>query len=619
MKKILLIVGGIIIVGGAAYGSYKFLGKSESPYIWTEAFYGDIREVISETGTVKSAEEINLNFKNSGTVNEVKVKVGDMVKVGDELISLDVAELELKAREARSAKDAASAKLRSTLAGAPSEDIKVYETAVLNAKANLANTEKSNAAEITNSEKALAATEQTVRNADVSLEDAELNLENVQNDAENDFKNAYENAKVAMEGDLVVISTALGDMDSILGVDNTTANDDFDDNLGVYNPSTKTSAEAAYLEVKRLFNAAISAVGNIPASNNYGAIDFAIPLVEDALIKTSDALYKTWLMLDNSLTDSNLTVAELDTKKSTINADRSSVNTKSSALATAKQSISSTGSTNQININQAEASVNTAKATLATAEKNEATQREALALVKAKTVAALDTAKGQLRTAEDQLALKKANPKEADISYYQAEVNRAEALLDLANKQISDATLKSPIDGIISKVNFKIGETAAPTTVAIALLSLGNFQIETDISELDIAKIKQDDPVEITFEAISEEKIFLGKISSIDPAEKIKDDDIYYRAVIILDEENSDIRSGMTADIDIITNFKSGVLLVPSRAIMKDGKTKKIRILKEDDKMETVVVSVGIEGSETMEILSGIKEGDKVITFIREK
>lgn len=618
MKKFLLIVGGIIIVGGIAYGSYKFLGKSESPYIWTEAFYGDIREVVSETGTVKSAEEINLNFKNTGTVDKVKVKVGDVVKLGDELISLDVTELELRAREAKSARDAASAKLRSTLAGATIEDIKVYETAVLNAKANLANTEKSNAAEIANSEKALATTVQSISNAKVALEDAELNLENVKNAADNDLSDAYESTRVAMEGDLVVISTALGDMDSILGINNTTANDTFEDNLGVYNPSTKTSAQTAYNETKRAYNTAISAVGNLASSNNFTLIDAAIPLTKDALNKAADALYKTWVMLDNSLTSSDLTVTELDTKKSTINTDRSSVNTKLSSLATTEQSINSTKLTNQISVNQAEASVNTAKATLATAERNKSTQEEALALVRVKANTALDTARGQLQTAQDQLAMKKANPKEADISYYQAEVNRAQASLDLANKQISDATLKSSIDGVISKVNFKIGETAGPTTAAISLLSLGNFQIETDISELDIAKIKQGDPVEITFEAISEEKIFLGKISSIDPAEKIKDDDIYYRAVIVLDEENSDIRSGMTADIDIITNFKSEVLLVPSRAIMRDGRAKKVRILKENDKIETVDVSVGIEGSETVEILSGIKEGDRVVTFVRE-
>jgi len=75
-----------------------------------------------------------------------------------------------------------------------------------------------------------------IENGILTLEDAyflgmhnctnvQLNFNNVSTDAKNDLTDAYENARVAMEGDLVVVSTALGDMDTILGVDNTTAND----------------------------------------------------------------------------------------------------------------------------------------------------------------------------------------------------------------------------------------------------------------------------------------------------------------------------------------------------------------------------------------------------------
>ena len=150
------------------------------------------------------------------------------------------------------------------------------------------------------------------------------------------------------------------------------------------------------------------------------------------------------------------------------------------------------------------------------------------------------------------------------------------------------------------------------------VLSSDNFQIEADVSELDINKIKQDDRVEVTFDAISEIDLFPGKVLAIDPAEKVIDGDIYYRIVLVLDEENEFIKSGMTADIDIITGFKSDVLLVPSRAIVRDGKEKKIRILNEKEEVETNVITVGLEGVETTEILNGVNEGDKVITFIRD-
>ncbi len=62
MKRIFLIVGGVLVVAGLVFGYYKFFNIKESPYLWTEVALGDIREVVLETGVVKSAEEINLNF-----------------------------------------------------------------------------------------------------------------------------------------------------------------------------------------------------------------------------------------------------------------------------------------------------------------------------------------------------------------------------------------------------------------------------------------------------------------------------------------------------------------------------------------------------------------------------
>lgn len=616
MKKIIFIILGVVVLAGAYFGYQKFFVKRESPYTWVAADYGDIREVVSETGVVKPTEEIDLNFKNSGTVKEAKVKVGDAVKIGDGLLILDTADSELKVREAESVRDAASAKLRSILAGATSEDIKIYETAVKNAEENLENLKKNTIAEVANAQKSLDAAQQAVTNTQTALVDAKQNLNNIEIIAENNLADAYGNAKITMDGNLVVLSTALGDMDNILGVDNKIVNDTFEANLGVYNMQTKTDAESAYREAKTAYDSAVITINQINDLNQ-DRIDSAIPIVENALIKANDALYKTRIMLDNSLTSSVLTLIDLNTKKTTINTDRQNVNTSLSSLQTNEQSIESTRLTNQVNVDSAQTQVNVAEANLASAQKNEEAAEQNLSLIKSKTAAEIVTAEGQLRTARDQLALKKALPREADVAYYRAEVERASAALELAKKQIDDAVLKSPIDGIVTKINFEVGETVLPTQVAVSLISLNNFQIEADVSELDINKIKLNDAAEITFDAISFGQIFKGKVVTIDPVEKIKDGDIYYRIVIILDGENASIKSGMTADIDIITNFKSNVLLVPIRAVIKEGRQKKIRLLV-DGQVKIVEVTTGLEGVDTVEVISGIKAGDKVVTYVKE-
>lgn len=617
MKKIWWIIFGVVILGGVTYFSYReFFVKKESPYTWVTADYGDIREVVSETGTVKATEAIDLNFKISGTIKEVKVKVGEAVRAGSELLSLDASELELKVKEAESSKNAASAKLSSILTGATSEDIKIYETAVKNAEENLENLKKSTVAEVANAQKSLDAARQAVTNAQTALIDAEQNLNNIEITAENNLADVYENVKITMNGNLVVLSTALGNMDNILGVDNKIVNDNFEANLGVYNMQTKIDAENAYREAKTAYDSAVSTINQLNDLDQ-NQIDLAIPIVENALTKSNDALYKTRIMLDNSMTSSVLTLTDLNTKKTTINNDRQNVNTSFSSLQTNKQSIESTKLTNQVNIDSVKTQVNVAKANLSAAQKNEEATEQNLSLIKTKTAAEIVTAEGQLRTARDQLALKRASPKEADVAYYRAEVERASAVLELTKKQIDDAVLRSPIDGIVTKINFEVGETVQPTAVAVSLISLNNFQIEADVSELDINKIKLNDASEVTFDAISSDQIFKGKVVTIDPAEKIKDGDIYYRIIIILDEDNVPIKSGMTADIDIITNFKSNVLLVPIRAVIKEGRQKKVRLLV-NEQVKIVEVLTGLESVDMVEVISGIKAGDKVITFIKE-
>jgi len=591
-NKYFLILFALVIIIGGYYGYNNFLAKKELPYIWAEAKIGDIREIVSETGTVKAAKEINLNFKNTGIIKTIKVKVGDSVKTGDPLVILDTADLEIQARQARASRDSAKAKLDLLLAGASSEDIKVYETAVANAKENLTKVKES--------------VDEDIKNALKSVETAETNLTNVRATAEVNLNNAYATALTTMQGNLVVISTSLTDMDNILGVDNTTINDAFEANLGILNPQTKIDAEASYYEAKIAKNETFEIVNNL-SSNNQSGIEAAIPIVKNTLEKIATALSRTKALLDNTIASSSLTVADLSTKKTTIDTDRTSINTNLTLLETKEQNINSTKLTNKTNIDSAEK-------VLESAEQN-------LIAVKAKAATSISSAEGSLRTAEDQLNFKKASPREADLAYYQALVKQAEASLDLILKQIEDATLRSPVDGVIAKINYEVGEIvqASPlsATAVISLISSNNFEIEADVSELDINKIKLNDPVDVKIDALSETEVFKGKVVQIDPAEILKDSDIYYRIKVILDDKNIPLRSGMTADISIITNSKSGVIIIPERAIIKESGKRKVRLL-EGDNIREVEVVTGLKGEEVIEVVSGVKVGDKVVTYIKE-
>jgi len=78
------------------------------------------------------------------------------------------------------------------------------------------------------------------------------------------------------------------------------------------------------------------------------------------------------------------------------------------------------------------------------------------------------------------------------------------------------------------------------------------------------------------------------------------------------------VKSGMTVDVDIICDSRENVLAVPQRTVFNKNGDKFVRVLEEKNVKE-VKVETGIRGSEgEIEILSGLKEGEKVITFIKK-
>jgi len=153
-------------------------------------------------------------------------------------------------------------------------------------------------------------------------------------------------------------------------------------------------------------------------------------------------------------------------------------------------------------------------------------------------------------------------------------------------------------------------------------LGENNFEIEVDISEADIAKIRKDNPAEITLDAFGDEVKFPGQVYSIEPAETIIQDVIYYKVKVELSEKDevkmAGIKSGMTANVIITTSFRDNVLIMPSRAVVeKNGGNKYVRVLV-GKKVIEAPVEVGLRGDEGLvEVLSGVKEGDEVITFVK--
>jgi multidrug efflux pump subunit AcrA (membrane-fusion protein) len=151
------------------------------------------------------------------------------------------------------------------------------------------------------------------------------------------------------------------------------------------------------------------------------------------------------------------------------------------------------------------------------------------------------------------------------------------------------------------------------------LQSTGEYKIEANVPEVDVAKVAVGDPARVTLDAYGSAEFFPATISAIDPAETVIEGVPTYTVTLRFDQKDERIKSGMTANIDIRTDQREGVLYIPARAVLTDADGR--RFVRVPDGLATrdVPVEVGLRGSDgRIEILSGLSEGDVVVTFLKK-
>ena len=227
----------------------------------------------------------------------------------------------------------------------------------------------------------------------------------------------------------------------------------------------------------------------------------------------------------------------------------------------------------------------------------------------------LKKAQSDLDLAKQELTLKKSGATEEQIIVQEAQLEKAKAQTTQYRVQLSKTFLRSPINGIIVKQEAKTGEIVSANAVVVSLISEAKFEVEANVPEADIAKIKNGSSAKITLDAYGRDVIFEAKVSAIEPAETIIDGVATYKTTFQFAKKDERIKSGMTANIDIIGEKRENVIAIPQRAIIRRNGDQFAR--KWNDKnIEEIIVKTGLRGSGgNIEIIEGINEGDRVIIF----
>lgn len=222
-----------------------------------------------------------------------------------------------------------------------------------------------------------------------------------------------------------------------------------------------------------------------------------------------------------------------------------------------------------------------------------------------------------VQQAQDQLNLKLAGSTAEQIAAQEALVEQAQASVSYEQSQISKGIITAPFAGTITKVVPSVGDIITSGDPQISLIGSGNFEIDTNIAESDIAKIQIGQKATVTLDAYGPDVVFGATVVHRDLSETILDGVATYKTTLQFDQEDSRILTGLTANVDIAVADKTGVLYVPTRDIIDDNGNKFVLLLidpKTGATQRTQIV-VGLRGSDgNTEVVSGLSEGDKIVS-----
>ncbi len=218
----------------------------------------------------------------------------------------------------------------------------------------------------------------------------------------------------------------------------------------------------------------------------------------------------------------------------------------------------------------------------------------------------------QVQQAQAQLNQLKNGATEEELESAQIAVEKAEAALEQAKLSLERATLKAPMDSVVTEIAIEEHEYASAGQDAITVSGLDPLKVEIDVDETDIASLHIGQEATSTLDALSDVTL-AGKVTRISPTADATSGVVLYPVTLQLDEipESLAVRAGMTAEVEIVIASQENALIVPLRAIQsEDGKSYVSRLV--GDHVEQVEVELGLMTDTEVEILSGLEEGDIV-------
>ncbi|MDY6053297.1 MAG: efflux RND transporter periplasmic adaptor subunit [Anaerovibrio sp.] len=231
----------------------------------------------------------------------------------------------------------------------------------------------------------------------------------------------------------------------------------------------------------------------------------------------------------------------------------------------------------------------------------------------------LDNARNQYVTAKaafDSLENQNDGSVPASVRSKQLNAAKNKYAVEALQKQRNDMIIRAPRDGIIGYRDVEVGSYLSPGSKVLTLVDNSHVYVDCALSENDAAILEAGMPVQVTIDAMGQ--TYSGKLVYVSPA--MTSDSKTFTARISLDVSKSAVKAGLFAKTAIDIMQRKDTLCVPKEAIMsKNGETKVYVYDPETKTVEERVVTIGLLNDEEAEILSGVKEGDIIVTSNQDR
>jgi HlyD family secretion protein len=204
----------------------------------------------------------------------------------------------------------------------------------------------------------------------------------------------------------------------------------------------------------------------------------------------------------------------------------------------------------------------------------------------------------------------------------ESQAQQAQASLNQLEEQLSYTTVTSPIDGVVLSRDVQVGDAVSSILVlgstATLVMTLGDIHevyVKGKVDESDIAKVYLGQGARIKVQSFPN-KSFAGRVTKIAPLGVEKDNVTTFEVQISIDNPGGELKANMTANAEIVLEEHKGVLSIPEQAVIYD-KDRNASVWVPDahgkDGHRVLTIKTGISNGSRIEVLSGLKSGDKVV------